>query len=62
MAESIRRALVDPATVQALSAPLQAALSDLDGRLRRLESMLSQPMRRVQSVAVWPVSCTANKP
>jgi hypothetical protein len=61
MAESIRRALVDPATVQALSAPLQAALSDLDGRLRRLESM-QQSADASRSVAVWPVSCTANKP
>jgi hypothetical protein len=61
MAESIRRALVDPATVQALSAPLQAGLSDLDGRLRGLESML-QSADAYRTVAVWPVSCTANKP
>jgi len=61
MAESIRRAFVDPATVQALSAPLQAAPSALDGRLRRLESML-QSAEASRAVSVWPVSCTANKP
>jgi hypothetical protein len=61
MAESIRRALVDPATVQALSAPLQAGLSDLDGRLRRLESM-PQSADAYRTVAVWPVSCATNKP
>src|SRR5262245_26274207 len=37
MAESMRRALVDPSTVEAVSAPLLSALSELDDRLRRLE-------------------------
>jgi hypothetical protein len=51
----------DPATVQAVSAALQATLSNFDDRLRRLESML-QSAAASRTVAIWPVSCTANKP
>jgi hypothetical protein len=51
----------DPATVQAVSAALQATLRDFDDRLRRLESVL-QSADSSRAVAAWPVSCPANKP
>jgi hypothetical protein len=61
MAESVRRALVDPSTVQAMSAPLLSALTELDDRMRRLE-LLMQTVDASRTVAVWPVSCAAAKP
>jgi hypothetical protein len=58
LAESVRRALVDPSTVKALSAPLHDALTGLDERLRRLE-MLLQKVDASRTVAAWRVSCNA---
>jgi hypothetical protein len=56
LAESMRRALVDPATARALSAPMRDALTNLDERLRRLESLLEQ-IAASRTFAIWPVSC-----
>jgi len=61
MAESVRRALVDPSTVQAMSAPLLSTLTDLDDRMRRLE-LQRQTIDASRTVTVWPVSCAAAKP
>src|SRR5262245_9752175 len=61
MAESVRRALVDPSTVEAMSAPLLSALTELDDRLRRLE-LQRQTIDASRTVTVWPVSCPAAKP
>jgi len=61
MAESMRRALVDPSTVDAMSAPLLSALGELDDRLRRLE-LQRQTSDASRTVTVWPVSCAAAKP
>ncbi len=61
MAESVRRALVDLSTVQAMSGPLLSALTELDDRLRGLE-LQRQTSDASRSVTVWPVSCAAAKP
>jgi hypothetical protein len=55
LAESLRRALVDPATVQAMSMPVRDALTRLDDRLRHIESLLEQIAS--SRFAIWPVSC-----
>ena len=55
LAESFRRALVDPTTARALSAPLGEALGSLDERLDRIEGLLQQAESR--TFAAWPVSC-----
>jgi hypothetical protein len=56
LAESMRRALVDPSTARALSAPLHDALISLDDRLRHIESLLQQ-IEEARTFAVWPVPC-----
>jgi hypothetical protein len=56
LAESIRRALGDPTTAQALATPLRDTLTDVEDRLRRLEI----PLRTIDggpTVPIWPVSC-----
>lgn len=56
LAESMRRALVDPTTAKALAEPLDGKLTGLDERLGRIELLL-QNLGASRSFAVWPVSC-----
>lgn len=56
LAESMRRALVDPTTAKALAEPLDGKLTGLDQRLGRIELLL-QNTGASPRFAVWPVSC-----
>jgi hypothetical protein len=60
LAESMRRALVDPSTVHALSEPLDGKLSDLADRMSRMEALLEN-LRSMTDARVFPVACEPAK-
>lgn len=57
LAESMRLALVDPATADALAEPVSTKLSDVSERLGRIEQLLKN-FGGLQRLAVLPVSCS----